>query len=63
MAEGNVRRVSLFRPSPTTTDGISGSWFGQNQVGSRNANSWERVKPINSMVLDPVQWKVNSSCP
>ena len=31
------------------------SWFGQNQVGGRNTNSWEMVKPINSMVLDPVQ--------
>jgi hypothetical protein len=38
------------------------SWFGQNQVGGRNTNTWE-VKPVNSMVLDPVQKRVNSSCP
>jgi hypothetical protein len=38
------------------------SWFGQNQVGGRNTNTWEMVNPINSMVLDPVQKKVNSSC-
>jgi len=31
--------------------------------GGRNTNTWEMVKPINSMVLDPVQKKVNSSCP
>src|SRR5690349_18852302 len=31
------------------------SWFGQNQVGGRNTNTWEMVKPINSMVLNPVQ--------
>src|SRR5882762_10301897 len=23
------------------------SWFGQNQVGGRNTNTWEMVKPIN----------------
>jgi len=39
------------------------SWFGQNEVGGRNTHNWEMVNLIESMVLDPVQKNVNSSCP